>query len=434
MAFAHLGAMQQPRPRPASPEAAPPAAPDTFPLSTREFIAMMASMMALNALAIDAMLPALPDIGAALGVAAANDRQYVVSSYLLGVGVGSLFYGPLSDRFGRRPVILASLGFYIAFALVCAAAGDYQLLLAMRFAQGLSSGGLGVLVVSIIRDRFFGDGMARLMSLTFLIFLSVPVIAPTIGQLILYVASWRAIFFLFAAMATIVGLWVAMRLPETLRPDNVIPIRLSVIAETWRAVVFNRIGLFYILAAGTVMGALFGFLNSAQQIFAQVFGVPDIFPYAFACVAGAMAVTNYSNSRIVERFGARRVSHSALIMFIVLSTAQIGAALLPGEPMALFLVLVALNMSMVGFLGSNFGSIAMEPFGRMAGAASSFQSFVRTVLAAVLGAAIGQQFDGSTLPLAAGFLICGTISLALVMLGERGRLFTRPRTCPNTPL
>lgn len=415
-------------------ERALPDRPASFPVSAREFIAMMASLMALNALAIDTMLPALPDIGAALGVDNANDRQFVISSYLIGVGIGSLFFGPLSDRFGRKPVLRGSLTFYAVFALVCAAAPSFDLLLAMRFSQGLAAGGLGVLVVSIIRDRFAGDGMARLMSLIFLIFLSVPVIAPTVGQLILYVSGWRTIFYLFAAMAGAVALWVTVRLPETLDPQNVIPIRPREIVTTWRQVIFNRTGLFYIVAAGTVMGALFGFLNSAQQVFADTFGAADIFPYAFAAVAGSMAVTNWSNSRIVERFGARRVSHCALFAFIALSLAQIGAALVPGEPMLLFLLLVALNMSMVGFLGSNFGSIAMEPFGRMAGAASSFQGFVRTVLAALIGAGIGQQFDGTTLPMAVGFLSCGLTALVLILTAEKGKLFRRPGTCPKTPL
>lgn len=415
-------------------ERALPDRPASFPVSAREFIAMMASLMALNALAIDTMLPALPDIGAALGVDNANDRQFVISSYLIGVGIGSLFFGPLSDRFGRKPVLRGSLTFYAVFALVCAAAPSFDLLLAMRFSQGLAAGGLGVLVVSIIRDRFAGDGMARLMSLIFLIFLSVPVIAPTVGQLILYVSGWRTIFYLFAAMAGAVALWVTVRLPETLDPQNVIPIRPREIVTTWRQVIFNRTGLFYIVAAGTVMGALFGFLNSAQQVFADTFGAADIFPYAFAAVAGSMAVTNWSNSRIVERFGARRVSHCALFAFIALSLAQIGAALVPGEPMLLFLLLVALNMSMVGFLGSNFGSIAMEPFGRMAGAASSFQGFVRTVLAALIGAGIGQQFDGTTLPMAVGFLSCGLTALVLILTAEKGKLFRRPGTCPKMPL
>lgn len=404
-----------------------------FPMNPREFVGMMASLMALNALAIDAMLPAFPAISEAFRLTDPNQQQYVVVAYLLGMGIGSIFHGPLSDRFGRRPVLLIALGLYGLFAMLASLVPSFDMLLAMRFAQGLSAAALGVLAVSIIRDRFSGDAMARRMSMVFLIFLAVPVIAPTIGQLILYVADWRAIFGLFTVSGAVVAFWVWKRLPETLTAESTVPINLASIARTWRLVIFNRVGLFYIMAAGTVMGALFGFLNSSQQIFGDTFGIPELFPYAFAAVAGCMAVTNYSNSRIVERFGARRVSHSALVAFIVLSLLQGLASQIPGEPIVLFIALLALNMSMVGFLGANFGSIAMEPFGHVAGTASSFQSSVRTILAAVIGAAIGQHFDGTTLPMTLGFLGCGVGSLLLVLLAEKGRLFTRPRTCPNSP-
>ena len=404
-----------------------------FPIGPREFVAMMASLMALNALAIDAMLPAFPAIGESFAIVDANQRQFIVSSYLLGMGIGSLFYGPISDRFGRRAVLLAAMGLYAVFALLCALAPSFDILLALRFAQGMSAAALGVLAVSIIRDRFVGDGMARRMSMVFIVFMAVPVIAPTLGQLVLYVSSWRAIFVLLAVMASIVSTWVWLRLPETLPPEQRSEIRPRAIASAWRTVMFNRIGLFYILAAGTVMGALFGFLNSSQQVFSETFGVPDIFPYAFACVAGCMAIASYSNSRIVERFGARRVSHTALISFILLSIGQSAASQMSPEPLGLFLVLLALNMGMVGFLGANFGSIAMEPFGHVAGTASSFQSFIRTILAALIGAWIGQQFNGTSLPLTLGFLVCGLLSLLLVLIAEKGKLFRRPRTCPNSP-
>lgn len=405
-----------------------------FPLGTRELIAMMAALMALNALAIDAILPAFPELGQAFGITDPNRRQYVISSYLLGMGIGSLFYGPIGDRFGRKPVLIGSTVFYVLFALACSVAPDFELFLALRFAQGFAAAAMGVLVVSVIRDIFSGDRMASFMSIIFIVFMAVPVIAPTVGQVILYFAQWRAIFILLAVMGTAVGLWVHLRLPETLRPEHVIPIRMDVIGSTWFKVVFNRTGFGHVAAGGLLMGAMFGFLNSSQQIFADVFGARDIFPYAFAAVAGAMAVSNWFNSRIVERFGARRVSQSALFAFLVLSCLQIGAALMPGEPMALFLTIVALNMAMVGFIGANFGSIAMEPFGEMAGAASSFQMAFRTVLGTGIGALVGQAFDGTTLPMAAGFLLCGIASLAIILWAEKGKLFRRPGTCPKSPL
>lgn len=430
---AHYDAMHNNQMTEQAQGAALASAPD-FPLGPRELVAMMAALMALNALAIDAILPAFPALGEAFSIASANDRQYVISSYLLGMGLGSLLYGPIGDRFGRKPVLLGSLIFYVIFGFACAFARDYETLLTLRFAQGFSAAAMGVLVVSVIRDIFSGDQMARFMSIIFIVFMAVPVIAPTVGQLILYFAEWHFIFILLAVMGSAVGVWVSIRLPETLRPENVIPIRLDAIGSTWYKVIFNRTGFGHVAGGGLLMGAMFGFLNSSQQIFSEVFGAAEIFPYAFAAVAGAMAVSNWFNSRIVERFGARRVSQLALLAFLGLSVLQIGAALLPGEPMALFLVIVALNMAMVGFIGANFGSIAMEPFGAMAGAASSFQMAFRTVLGAGIGALVGQAFDGSTLPMATGFLTCGMAALAIIYWAERGKLFQRPGTCPNSPM
>ncbi len=411
---------------PASPRAADPAgAPTAFPLQFREFVAMMATLMALNALAIDAMLPAFPAIGDALGVTSANERQFVLSSYLFGSGIGALFYGSLADRFGRKPVILCAIAAYALFAGACGLATSFTALLTFRFAQGIAAAAMGVVALAVIRDRYDGDRMAKLVSLVFIVFMAVPIIAPTVGQMILYVASWRAIFALFVLLSAAVGLWIWLRLPETLAAENVIAISPRAIGATWREVVFNRGALGYVLASGVVMGGLFGYLNSAQQIFADIFDAADIFPYAFAAVAATIAISNWFNSRIVERFGARRVSHVALIAFIALSGAQIAAAAMQHESMWVFLVLIGINMSMIGFTGSNFGSIAMQPFGRMAGAASSFQQCVRTILAAGIGAVIGQMFDNTVLPMATGFLICGLIALLLVSWSERGRLFKR---------
>ena len=404
-------------------------APAAFTLGQREFVAMMASLMALNALAIDTMLPAFPVIRDALGIADANAVQFIISIYLLGSGIGALAYGPLADRYGRKPIVLGAVAAYAGFSIMCAASTSFGWLLAGRLLQGLSAAALAVVVVSIIRDRFNGDKMARLLSLIYIIFMAVPAVAPLLGQAIASVAGWRSIFYLLAVVAGGMGVWITLRLPETLTADNTVPIDMASIVPMWRAVVTSRMGLLYILGAGTIMGALFGFINSAQQIVGDAFGRPDLFPYTFAVVAGALALANFTNSRIVERFGARRVSHGAMFAFIALSLAQIAADLWMRDNLWLFVVLVSVNMGMVGFIGSNFGSIAMQPFARGAGAASSFQTFVRTVLAAGLGALVGQQFDGSPLPLSVSFLIGGLVCLALVLVAERGELFRR-RSAP----
>lgn len=411
----------------------PPARAPAFPMGDREFVGLMAAIMALQALAIDSMLPALPAIGQGLGVSEANRLQYIVTAYLFANAIGSLVAGPLSDRFGRRPVLLVSLILATLSALACALATTFASLLLLRAAHGFVGAGLGVLALSIIRDRFQGDRMARLMSLTFIVFMVVPILAPSLGQAILLVANWREIFHLLAGASAIVLLWVALRLPETLHREDRQKVSPAQILLYWRAVATHRQGGSYMLATSVISGGLFGFINSAQQIFADVFDAAALFPLAFAAVAGTMAIANFSNSRIVERFGARRVSHAALLLFIALGLGQVLASGLTPEPMWLFLLLLALNMGMVGFTGANFGAIAMEPFGPIAGAAASYQSFIRLALGSLIGAFTGQQFAGTTAPLAWGFFLTGLIALGLVLWGERGTLFTRPGNAKLRP-
>lgn len=418
---AHRGAMHSP-------------APQKPKIGERELIAMMAMLMALNALAIDAMLPAFPRMAKGLGLADVNRVQFVISSYLLANGFGSLLHGPLSDRFGRRPVLIGAIAGYVLFALLCSFAQSFDMLIAMRMGQGLCGAALGVLVTSIIRDQFAGDAMARRMSTIFLVFMAVPIIAPLVGSAVLIFAGWRSIFDLMAFMALGMLVWVVLRLPETLDPANALPISPRALASAAKSVVGHRSANCYMIAGGISHGALFGYLNSSQQIFDKSFGVPEFFPFGFGIIAIGIACANFTNSRIVERFGARRVSQSALLAFIVLGAAQLLAAWLAPHSLWLFLALITVNMAMIGFVGSNFSSIAMQPFGDIAGSASSFQNFARILFSTAIGASIGQQFSGSTAPVAAGFLCCGLVSLALVLYGERGKLFTRPGTTKHVPM
>lgn len=398
----------------------------------REMVVMMAMVMALNALAIDAMLPALPAIGEGLGVLVANDRQYVISLYLLGIGFGSLIYGPLADRFGRKGVLVPALLAYIVFSIGCGLATSFPMLLALRFGHGLVSAALGVIVVAVIRDLFEGDAMAKRLSLIFLVFMIVPIIAPTIGAGFAAIAGWRAIFIVLAVMGLVMLAWLR-RLPETLDPADRRPLDWRTMVSGWATVTRHRRAAGYMIASGMMQGALYGYLNSSEQIIDEVFDAQSWFPLIFACVAVGIAIANFSNAAIVERFGARRVSQTAVFAFMATSIAQIAAALSGAETLWMFTALMMVNVGLIGFIGSNFGSIAMEDFGHMAGVASSYQSFAKTLLAAVVGALIGQQYDGSTLPLAYAFLISAVVGLTLVFWAERGKLFTRPGTAPKTP-
>lgn len=408
----------------------PESPPTRQALSGREFVAMMAMLMALNALAIDSMLPALPDMARSLGAPSANAQQLVITLYFLGLGVGSLVHGPLADRFGRRRVILGSLIGYVIAALFAALSPDWNSLLVARFVHGLFGAAMGVVTTAIIRDRTSGDRMAQMLSMVFLVFMIVPIVAPSVGQLVLSFANWHWIFAFLTTLAVVMAVWVWLRLPETLDPADVLPLHMRPMVKAWGAVMVHRQAMAYMLGSSIVVGANFGFLNSSQQIIDKTFGRADIFGIAFACVAIGMAAANFFNSRLVLRFGARRVSQTALMMFLLLSCVQCVLAM-TGESLAVFLSVLTLNMSMIGFIGANFSSIAMQPFGHIAGTASSFQNAVRTIVSAVIGGVIGQQFNGTTLPLAKGYVVCAIVAILLILWGEKGRLFTRPNAAPK---
>lgn len=387
---------------------------------------MMALLMALNAFGIDAVLPALGDLAIDLDIAG-NHRQFVVGAYLLATGVGTLVPGSIADRFGRRPVLFVALGAYIVCSIACALATSFEALVVLRAVQGFSAAGIVALPPAIIRDRVGGDRMARMMSLIFVIFLLVPAIAPSIGQgVIELLGDWRWIFAVMAAAGVAMTVWVYTRLPETLHARDRQEIRLRPIVRNMTSAVTLRETIGYTLGSALVFGGLFGFINSSQQLIGEAFGAGDSFPLIFAICAACMAVSNWSNSRIVERFGARRVSHAALFVFIAVAAVQLWFASQPDESLWTFVPLMAANMSLLGFIGANFGSIALQPFRHIAGAASSAQGFLRMTSGAALGAAIGFAYDGTARPLALALLVTAMLSLAFVLFSEKGELFGPP--------
>lgn len=392
-------------------------------LSRLEFIALVASMMALNAMAIDIMLPAFPLIGAALSVADHNHVQFVLSSYLIGFGIGQLFLGPIVDRYGRRNPLLVGLGVYALAALAAAISPDFGLLLAFRFLQGFGAAATRVVAMSVVRDTFSGRAMAEVMSLVFVVFMAVPVIAPSIGQVIVLIAPWQFIFLCMVAMGSAVALWAFLRLPETLAPENQRPLKFGVIVEGFGIVFSNRAAMMYGIAPGVILGALFGFLNTVQPIYTEIYGLGTLFPFAFGAVALVMAGSSFLNSRLVGRFGMRRLSHAALLGFIVLSGFWFFISLFGVIPLWLFMLTIASLMFLFGFIANNFNALAMDPLGEVAGTASSVFGFLQTAGGAIAGAFIGQFYNGSVTPIALGYLVLGVIALAMVLFAERGVLF-----------
>ena len=403
------------------------------PLRETEFVGLMAAIQALQALAIDVMLPALGHISHDLGVTDPNERQLVVGIFLICSGLGSLFPGALGDRFGRRPVVLTCLTAYVAISLASAFVTNFTTLLALRATLGLCTAGMMVMPMAIIRDRFSGDSMARVQSLISMTFMVVPMFAPTVGQTVLLLAGWRWIFGVMALLAGGVTVWTWTRLPETLHADYRQPIMPRAVLGNMLEALRSRAAVGYFLGASVVQGALFGYLNSSQQLVVEHFGAGTLFPLAFGGMALVMSGTNFINSRIVERFGARRVSHTAVIVYIVVAAVHLAFAI-AGESLWVFVPLMTISMCMMSFVGSNFTSIALQPFSRTAGAAASVMAFVRLLLGAVLGTLIGQAYDGTARPLLAAMTIAGLLALGLVLYSERGVLFRRLHPPSRPPL
>jgi DHA1 family bicyclomycin/chloramphenicol resistance-like MFS transporter len=389
----------------------------------REMTIMLAALMGLNSFAIDAMIPALPAIGRSLHVVEENDRQLVVVAYFIGFASTQLVWGPLADRFGRKPILAAGIVLYGLFALVCAFAGSFLVLISSRFAMGASAAVTRVLVVAMVRDLFEREAMARVMSLVFMVFMIMPVLAPNIGLAILVFAPWEGIFIALAAYALVMLLWSWSRLPETLHPE----FRRSLKGRDMAAAVWETIrepqSRGYTLALTISFGALVAYIASIQQIVFEAFGEPRLIGVVFAAIAAPMALASWTNSRVVGRFGLRRVGHSASAAFAIIALVHVGIALAGRETLIIFILLQSLTMCAFAFTSSNLSTLAMEHMAPIAGTASSVQGMIGTIGGAVLGFVIGRQFDGTVLPYLIGTAACAAGGFAALVLTEPRRLF-----------
>lgn len=395
-----------------------------------EFIALVAALMALTALGIDFLLPAFPGIAAEFGVDDANRLQLLVYVYMMGFAGMQLVYGPLSDVVGRRPVMIAGL---LIFGLGCLAslfAPDFSTLIAARVLQGMGAAASRVLAISIVRDRFGGRDMARVMSFVMMVFIIVPVFAPALGGLVLLAGNWHMIFSAMLLFALAVLGWFAIRMPETLHPEHKMPFSAERIAKAARICLTSRVAVGYSTAMGLMMGCLMAYIGSSEQIFgSDVYALGPWFPLAFGLVALMMGVASFANSRLVGRLGMRRIAHAALIGYVAVAAVQTVSALLTDghPPLLLFGILLGLNNFLFSLTLPNFNAMSMEPLGSIAGTASSLIGFYTTLMGALVGLAVGQAFDGSVTPLVLAFLVLSTATLAVVLWTEGGRLF-RPQS------
>ena len=380
----------------------------------------MAMLMSLVALSIDAMLPALGEIGRDLGVARSNDVQLVVSLIFVGIAVGQLGYGPLSDSTGRKPALLAGMALYMVGCLFSLFSQSFSVMLAGRLMQGLGVAGPRIVTVALIRDQYQGRQMARVMSFVMAVFILVPIMAPAMGQGILLIASWRAIFGVFLAIAVATSFWFTLRQPETLPVDRRAPFRLARVVSGFREVLMTRTALGYTITAGLVFGPFLAYLSTAQQVFQVQYGLGKLFPLYFALLAIALGAASLLNARLVMRYGMKPLSRWALSVMGLLSLGFfVVSYLAAGHPPLWALVAYLLAVFFCeGVLYGNMNALAMEPLGHIAGVGAAVVGALSLVISIVGGTLIGQAYNGTILPLVAGFGALGIAALAVMRWTE----------------
>ncbi|RVU15143.1 MFS transporter [Methylobacterium oryzihabitans] len=401
-----------------------------------EFVALTALVMGLTAVTIDSFLPAFPAIQADFAIGGPNRLQYLVYVYMLGFGVAQLAYGPVSDGLGRRATMMAGFAIYLAGSVLAMLAQSFEVLLLARAIQGVGGAAGRVLAVAIVRDRYEGRDMARVMSFCMMVFLIVPIVAPTMGGLLLLVGSWRLIFGAMLALCVVLLAWFGWRMPETLHPAFRRPLRAGTVASGIAATVTTRASFGYATALGLLTGCIMAYVGSAQAVFdTGLYHLGPYFPVAFGLIAGAMGVATLVNARLVRRLGMRRLSHGGTIGLCAMAALQLAVILAFGgrPPLPVLILTLGLCQFLLSFALPNFNALAMEPLAAIAGTASSFIGFYTTLLAAFCGLLVGQSFDGTVIPLGIGYLVLGLATLAVVLVTERGRLFGAGGPVPARP-
>jgi DHA1 family bicyclomycin/chloramphenicol resistance-like MFS transporter len=389
---------------------------------TVEFIALIALTTSLVAMSIDTMLPALGTMATELGAAQPNDRQLVLSVFFAGIGVGQLASGPVSDSIGRRPTLFIGLGLFMLGALMCALSQSFGWLLVGRALSGFGAAAPRIISIALVRDLYAGRGMAKVMSFVSSVFILVPVVAPAIGQTVLSVTSWRAIFWGLLGMAGVTWVWFGLRQPETLPPARRAVFSLPNIARNAAETFRTRVTLGYMLATGATFSAFISYLATAQQVFQEQYGLGKLFPVFFGALASAIGVASFVNGKLVMRFGMRRLSRSALVCNCALSsTAFVATWLLHGHlPLFVLMVYMLICFFCNGIVFGNFNARAMEPLGHIAGVAAAVIASISTLVALLIGTPFGRAYDGTLVPLIGGYMTAALLALALTEWAERG--------------
>ncbi len=385
-----------------------------------EFVVIISLMMSITALSIDTMMPALPQIGRELGVQNPNDRQLIISMLFLGLAVGQLFFGPLSDKTGRKPAVYSGYVVYIIGTLLAIFAVSFPMMLAGKLLQGIGISAPRAVTLALVRDRYSGRMMARVMSFVMTVFILVPMVAPSLGQFILGFSGWRGIFVSFVIVALITLIWFALRIPETLAPEQRAPFSPKHIMDATIVIVKDRIALGYTVATGLIGGAFLGYLNSAQQIFQEQYALGKFFPILFGIISISIGLASFINARLVMQFGMRFLVEWSLRLILGLATVALVIALLTaGQPPLWFLMTyLMLTFFCIGILFGNQNALAMEPLGQLAGIGAAVVGSLSTLIQMPLGTIIGQNYNGTIFPLVIGIAVLTGVSIVVVHWAE----------------
>lgn len=375
----------------------------------------MALLMSLTAMSIDAVLPALPNIAGDLNALGENQQQYIISFLFVGFTIGQFIYGPLSDTFGRKPLIYAGLVVFVVGSLTSLFASSFEMMLVGRALQGIGAASPRILTVAITRDLYSGEAMSKVISYVMAIFIFVPVLAPSIGQGVLAISTWRWIFVLFVLMAIVVATWMTLRLAETLNVEDRKTLDGKTLWNSLCVVVTNKTTLGYTFCAGFVYSAMVAYLSTAQQIFQDYYQVGALFPVYFAVSALSIGLASVINSKIVKKYGMRPICHYALLGMMVSAAVFLLAAFLNHNHVSLlgFMIYAPVNFFCLGLLFGNFNAIAMEPMGKYAGIAAAFIGSFSSLISVILGTLIGQSYNGTLVPIVAGFFTLTAVSFLL---------------------
>jgi DHA1 family bicyclomycin/chloramphenicol resistance-like MFS transporter len=382
-----------------------------------EFIVLMAMLMSMVALTIDAMLPALIQIGTDLAVKSVNDSQLVVGMVFLGMALGQIFYGPISDAYGRKLAIYIGMTVFLIGDVISIYAQDFNTMLVGRVWQGMGAASCRVVTLAMVRDRFEGKEMARIMSLIMMMFILVPAIAPAIGQGILLFTGWRSIFIFLFIYGVVATIWMSTRQPETLKEESRIALSVANIISGCKQTLSNPTSRNYTFAGGIMFGAFIGYLTSAQQILQVQYGLGTLFPMYFGVLALAIGLASFLNSKLVMIFDMGKLCITALAVISVLSLGFYTSTMVTQtDPPLWFLMGYFIGMFFCfGILFGNFNTLAVQPLGHIAGIANSVISTVQTLISVIIGSYIGQAYDGTVQPLTLGFLACGIFTLIIVL-------------------